>query len=506
MDEITERSSASDLPDGKIRWSVGHHLILELSEIEKLAFPMALTQVGQIAMMATDLIFIGRIGAEALAAAALAMRIYFVVFTLGGGLLAPIACLASQAFGANNLAVVRRSLRMGLWLALLLSLPIVGFALRGEQLLLALGQAPGTARLAQEYLFGLVWGVAPVLCYQAIRSFMGAVNRPQPVLWITLAAIPLNAMLVFLLIYGKLGLPRLELFGAGLATALVNCGTFLAGLWFATMRRPFRDYRVLAHVWRFDWYVMRQLIVIGTPISIAFLMEYGLFSAAALLAGLISTSALAAHQIALQVAAILLAVAGGISMAATVRVGRAVGRNDGLGIKRAGLVAILLGIVVGAIMAIAVIATRFEIAELFLGESTCDADATIRLAATLLFIGGGFFIAAAAQTIAAGGLRGLSDTRVPLVFAAVSYWLIGLVLSYVLSVKVGLGAVGIWIGLSIGTSVYAGLLVLRFHLLANRLSLQSGCSIEQSAPIAAAAPRARIGGQRHRFVSIGSDS
>lgn len=220
---------------------------------------------------------------------------YLVSFTFGAGLLAPIAPLAAQAYGAGNLAMVQRALRTGLWAALLLSFPILAFAFRGEQILLAFGQAPDAARLAQQYLFGLALGVMPALWLQAIRNFMGAVNRPEPILWITLAAIPLNALLVYLLVYGKFGLPRLELFGAALASTLVNCAMFLAGMWFATMRRPFRNY-VLADLWQLDWPFLRQLIVIGTPISIASLMQYGVLSAAALLAGLISTSALAAHQ------------------------------------------------------------------------------------------------------------------------------------------------------------------------------------------------------------------
>ncbi|MHB0773838.1 MATE family efflux transporter [Bradyrhizobium sp. 1.29L] len=479
MDKIAETKPASASRCEPTRRAAVHHLAVELGEIAKLALPMVLTQVGQLAMMMTDLAFVGRISTEAFAAAALGSRVYLVSFTLGVGLLAAIAPLAAQAFGADNLAVVRRSLRMGLWAALLLSFPIMVFALRGEQILLTAGQTPGAARLAQQYLFGLAGGVAPALCFQAIRNLMAAVNRPEPVLWITLAAAPANALLVYLLIYGKLGLPRLELFGAGLATTLVNCGTVLAGLWFAIMRRPFREYHVLAHFWRFDWPLMRQLIVIGTPISFVCLLGYGIFTAAAFLAGVISTSALAAHQIALQVTVILSMISFAISTATAVRVGHAVGRNDGPGIKRAGLAATALGVGITAMLTLAIIATRFEIAELFLGESAGHPDATIKLAANLLLVGASFFIADAVENIMVGGLRGLKDTRFPVLFAGISYWLIGFSLSYVLSLKIGLGAIGIWIGLSFGTTVYAVLLVLRFRLLANRLALQMPCSPRQ---------------------------
>jgi MATE family multidrug resistance protein len=300
---------------------------------------------------------------------------------------------------------------------------------------------------------------------------MGAVNRPQPVLWITLAAIPANAVMVYLLMYGAWGLPRLELFGAGLATTIVNCAMFLASLWIATRRRPFRKYHILRHLWRIDWTLIRQLFAVGAPISIAFLMEYGLFAAAALLMGLIGTTALAAHQIALQVTAILFMVPFGIGMAATVRVGHAVGRNDPAAAKRAGLTAMLLGIVLVAVLTLAVVLARFAIARFFLGEASESADVTIELATKLLLVGATFFVADGVQSIAVGSLRGMRDTRIPLLFAAISYWLIGFSAAYGLAFQTPLGAVGVWIGLSCGTTVYAILLVLRFWLLSSRLAL-----------------------------------
>ncbi len=401
----------------------GRHLAIELTETLKLAVPIALTQVGQIAMMTTDLALIGRLGDAAVAAAALAHTVFFIGFTFGMGLVSAVAPLAAQAYGARNPRQVRRALRVGLWAALLISLPIMTFPLYGEQILLALGQAPSTARLAQRYLFGLAWGVAPGLWFLAIRGFMGAVNRPEPGLWITLAAIPANAVLVYLLIHGGLGLPRLELFGAGLATTIVNFGMFLAALWFCANRRPFRKYQVMGRIWRVDWSLMRQLVVIGAPISLSFLMEYGLFAAAALLMGLISTTALAAHQIALQVTAILFMVPFGIGIAATVRVGHAVGRDDAAAVKQAGLVATLLGVAIISSLTLA------------------------------------------------GALRGMNDTRVPLLFAAISYWLIGFPAACGLAFRTELGAVGVWIGLSCGTAVYALLLILRFRRLAGDLAL-----------------------------------
>jgi len=445
-------------------------LLRELTETVTLAVPMALTQIGQIAMMTIDLVLIGRLGEQAVAAAALANTVYFVSFTVGMGVMSAVAPLAAQAFGAGDAHGVRRALRVGLWAALLISLPMMAFPLYGERILLAVGQAPEPAHLAQQYLFGLAWAATPALWLLAIRGFMGALNRPEPVLWITLAAIPANALLVYLLINGLWGLPQLGLFGAGLAHTIVNYTMFAAGLWFATSRRPFSKYRVLGRLWRIDWAMMGQLIAIGAPISIAFMMEYGLFAAAALLAGLIGVTALAAHQIALQVVAVLFMVPFGISMAATIRVGHAAGRNDIDGVRRAGFAAAVLGLMLGAVITAAVVLGRFAIARLFLGNADGAADATIALAATLLLVGATFFITDGLQAIAAGALRGLKDTRMPLLFAVIGYWIIGFPAAWALAFQADLGAVGIWIGLSIGTTVYAVFLVLRFRHLSNRLA------------------------------------
>lgn len=465
---VLEKTSPTSAASQATATTTRGRLAAEFADTLKLAAPMALTQLGQIAMMTVDLALIGRLGDDAIAAAALANTVYFVSFTLGMGVISAVAPLAAQAFGARDPHRVRRSLRVGLWAALLISLPMMTFSLCGERMLRLLGQAEAPAHLAQQYLLGLVWGATPALWLMAIRGFMGALNRPEPVLWITLAAIPANAVLVYLLIHGAWLLPPLGLFGAGIATTIVNAAMFLAGLWFAAARRPFAKYRVLGHLWRIDWAMMRQLIAIGAPISVAFLLEYGLFAAAALLAGLLGTTALAAHQIALQVTAVLFMLPYGIGMAATVRVGHAAGRNDAAGVRRAGLAAVSLAALLAAGLTAMVILGRFAIARFFLGDADGSAGAAIDLAATLLLVAATLFVTDGLQSVLAGALRGLKDTRMPLVFAAIGYWLIGFPAAWELAFPMGYGAVGVWIGLSLGTLVYAALLVLRFLRLANR--------------------------------------
>jgi len=380
----------------------------ELAETVRLALPMALIQLGQIAMMTTDLALIGRLGDAALAAAALAHTVLFAAFTVGMGLVSAVAPLAAQAYGAREPRMVRRSLRVGLWAALILGVPLTIAQLWGGELLAALGQSQENAALAGRYLSGIAWCVIPGWFFMAVRNFMGAVNRPEPALWITLAAIPANALLAYALIYGVFGLPRLDLLGAGLATTLVNIGMCVAAIWVCYTRRPFRKYRVLGRWWRGDWTLMRQLIVVGAPISGSFLLEYGVFAAAALLMGWIGTVALAAHQIALQIAAIMFMVPFGIAMAATVRVGHAVGRGDAAATRRAGFAAIMLGAVFLAAMTLLVALTRHALPLAFLGSDAPDSQ-TVALAASLLVLGACFFVADGIQTIAAGSLRGMNE-------------------------------------------------------------------------------------------------
>jgi MATE family multidrug resistance protein len=456
-------------PAGAERTGAPQSLIgIEFAETLKLAVPLALTQLAQIAMMTTDLALIGRLGTDAVAAAALGQTVAFMSFVIGMGLVSAVAPLAAQAFGARDPHRLRRSLRVGLWASLFVGVPITVFQLFGSKVLLALGQSPALAQLAGHYLEGMAWGAVPGLVAIAIRGFMGSVNRPEPGLWITLVAIPLNALTAYTLIYGAFGLPRLGLFGAGLGTSLVNYAMCVGSMVAVDKMRPFRKFRVFGHIFRADWPLLRKLVAIGAPISIAFALEYGLFGAAALLMGLIGPVAVTAHQIALNVAAVLFMVPFGISMAATVRVGHAIGRGEPQAVRRAGIAALTLGAVFMTVMTAIVLLTRDEIAVLFLGGGAAQ-DATTMTAA-LLIVGTTFFIADGIQTVAAGSLRGMSDTRIPMLMSAFGYWAIGFVASCLLGFTVGLGAVGVWIGLSIGTAVYATLLVTRFAVLTRRLA------------------------------------
>jgi MATE family multidrug resistance protein len=436
----------------------------EFIETIRLAAPMALTQLGQIAMMSCDLALLGRLGGKIVAATALAHSILFTAFVLGTGVVTAVAPLTAQAYGAGQPRMVRRALRVGLWAALLLGAPLTAAQFWAKDLLLLLGQEPDTVALAGRYLAGLALSLMPAWAFIALRNFMGSLNRPEPALWITLGAIPANFLLAYAFIYGAFGLPQLDILGAGVATTLVNLGMCGVAIWTVYACHPFKKYHALGYFWRLDWPHFRKLLAVGLPISGAYLLEVGLFTASALLMGHIGKTALAAHQIAIQIAAILFMVPFGIAQAATVRVGQAAGRGDAIGARRAGFAALGLGAGFMAVMALLVVLTHDMIPLVFLGPQTPDFAAR-ELASALLLVGASFFVADGVQTVAAGALRGSNDTRVPLLFAAVSFWFIGFPSGYTLAFHTYQGAIGIWTGLSLGLVVYAVLLVWRFHAL-----------------------------------------
>lgn len=430
-----------------------------------LGWPIALTQVGQVAMLTTDLALIGRLGDAALAGAALGHIVQFAAFMLGLGLAAAVAPLAAQAVGARDPRMVRRAFRVGLWAIALLGVPLTLALLVGEPVLTLLGQPAEASALAGRYLAGMAWSLVPAWAFVVLRNVMGALGRPEPALWIMLAAIPINGLLAWLLVFGGGPVPALGIVGAGIATSIVNALMCIAGLAAVSVMRPYRKYRLLGRIWRPDWPLLATLVRLGLPITGAFMMEYGLFAGAGLMAGIIGKSALAAHQIALQVASILFMVPMGLAQAATVRVGHAVGRRDMAGARRAGFAALLVAAVFMGLCGLATILFRGTIPVVFLDVAAVENRETVLLAATLLVIGASFAVADGVQVVGAGALRGLGDTRVPMQHAAVSFWGIGFPVALGLGFPAGLGVAGIWSGLTAGLVFYAVLLAWRFERL-----------------------------------------
>jgi MATE family multidrug resistance protein len=431
-----------------------------------LAWPLILTNLAQVAITTTDVVMMGWLGPDALAAGALGANVYFAFFVFAIGIAMGTAPMMAHAIGRRRHAVrdVRRTVRQGLWATLAMVAPIWLALWHADWILAALGQQPALAAAGADYVRTLQWGLLPALWFIVLRCFISALERPKSGLVVTVVAIALNAFSNWVLMFGKLGAPALGLVGAGISSTLANTFMFVALLLFVMWDRRFRRYYLLGRLWRMDWPRMRELLRIGMPISIAFGLEVTVFNAAAFLMGLIGTDSLAAHAIAIQIASVTFMVPMGIAQAATVRVGLSAGRGDPGGVTRAGWTALALGLAFMTVAATAMIVSPQMLVTLFLDLTEPGALRVMELAAAFLVMAGIFQLADGAQAVCAGVLRGLKDTRVPMLFAALGYWIIGVPVGATLAFEAGVEGVGLWIGLATGLVIVAVLMLTRWSL------------------------------------------
>lgn len=447
-----------------------------------LSGPLVMTNLGQIALHTTDVVMIGWLGSEALAASVLGANVFFMLMIFGFGLVLATSPMIAQDLGRTPHAVrePRRTVRQGFWMAAAYGIPACVVLWHIAPILHALQQRPELITGAEDYVRAALWSLIPMLWFVVLRNFISALERPRAALWITLAAIGVNAAADYALIFGHFGLPRLGLMGAGLATTATNIFMLLGLVAFIQLDRRFRRYRLLGRFWRADWARFCEILRIGLPIAVTRSLEVGIFVAAAFLMGIIGTATLAAHQIALQCAAVTFMVPMGLGQAATVRVGLAVGRGDAIGAGRAGFVALYMGAAFMAVMAVVLWTFPRAIVGLFLDPADPAADQVLSIAVTFLGIAAVFQIFDGAQIIGAGALQGLKDTRWPMVFAGIGYWVVGLGTGVGFGFGLGLGGLGIWIGLAAGLAAAAILLVARFYLLQRSFAAASAREMSAS--------------------------
>ena len=435
----------------------------EIAATLSLAWPLILANLTMALIQATDVLLMGRLGARPLAASALGLNLNFALSLVCLGLVTASSPMIATALGerSSNVRDVRRTFRQSLWLIASVTPPVWLLLWNAEPLIVALGQDPGLARGAGIFLRGYMWSMLPFLLFQAMRNFVSALERPGWVLVISLAGIVLNALLGWALIFGHLGFPALGLFGGGLASSIV-WGLLAVALAVVLMTdRQFRRFHLFGRWWRPDWPRFRRLWLLGLPIGLAMGFEGGVFSAAAYLMGLISADAVAAHAVALQIAALSFMVPWGMAQAATVRVGLALGRGDRAGIARAGWSAWGMGTGFMALMAVLIWAIPRPLITLFLDDTAANAG-VIALGVSFLAIAAIFQVVDGAQVVGAGILRGLHDTRVPMIFTFIGYWLVGIGAGVWLAFSAGWGGVGIWSGLALGLAIVAVLMLLRW--------------------------------------------
>ena len=410
-----------------------------------LAAPLVIAEVGWVSMGTVDTLMVGRLGAESIAAAGLASMIFFTVAVFAMGLLLGLDPLVAQAFGAGRVDECHRWLVAGVWTAIGVSLPAVGIVYALRTGLVFWGLPPHVFELTRLYLGVLVWSLPPFLFYVAFRRYLQAMNIVAPVTLTLVVANGVNAVANWILIFGHAGAPALGLRGSAIATVVAR--TFMAVTLLAVIlayearMTPRLRHTPLA----LDVSRIRTLVGIGLPAAGQVLFEVGVFALATALAGRVSADALAANQIALNMASLTFMVPYGIGSAGAVRVGQAIGRGDGPGARAAGWTAIGLGV---AFMGLAS-STFLTLPRALVRAYTTD-ERVIVIGVSLLFVAAIFQLFDGLQGVTTGVLRGAGDTRTPMLWNLGGHWLVGLPLGYHFCFRLGRGVVGLWWGLSTG--------------------------------------------------------
>lgn len=444
----------------------------ETRAVAGLATPLALTHLSYMAIMLTDVVMMGWIGTEAIAAGTLARDFFWVFGAFAMGVLTGATPIMAQHLGARRLRRIRPTVRNAAWLALLLAVPASVAAWFSSPILVLLGQDQQVADDGQSYLRHLLWGLLPSLWFAVLTEFLAAHGRPRAVMVVTLCGIGLNALLDYTLMFGNFGAPKMGLEGAGVASLVVNWVMFLALLIFILRDRRFRRYRLLDRPWRLERSTMAEIVGIGSPIAVTEIAEMGMFFVTTLMMGLLGVEALAAHAVTGQCYAIVFMIPVGLAQAGAVRVGRAAGARDAAGLARAGWTATALAGLVVLLPSIVFWFAGRALAGLILDPAVPANAAALDLAALLLSVAAFFMIADAVQIAARGALQGIKDTARPMVVAVAASWGLGLPTAAALGFALDLGGPGIWAGMAAAMTVASWLLIRRFRRQAARFAAE----------------------------------
>ena len=443
------------LPPARAQGVVCHAI-----ETMRLAGPLAVAQLAQMAMGITDTVLLGTLGGDALAAGGLANSLFITVAVVLQGVLTSVSVLVAQARGARHDAQVPGFYWTGMLLTLLLVIPAFALFSVTEKLLLTLGEPAELARDAGIYMDALRWGVpGALLAIGMMRAFLPAVGQGGMILWVSLVTSLINGVLCYGLIHGAWGLPALGLRGPALAEVIAVSSAALSLLLLVHGRPALRRFVAWRRP-RLD--VMGAMLRLGIPVSATFAVEAGLFFAIGLLIGLQGPLPLAAQQVALSIVSVSFMIPLAIAQAANVRVGHRIGAGDTQGARRAGVVAIGLGGAFEGASALLLLLAPGAVVGLYLDPALPGNAETIGITLGLINVAIVFQVADGVQSVAGGALRGLGDTRGPFVSAAVGYWGVGFPAAWVLTMRAGWGAAGAWWGLAASLLVVAVLLTRRF--------------------------------------------
>ena len=444
----------------------------EARAVVHLAAPLALSHLSYMAIMLTDIVMMGWIGTDAIAAGSLARDFFWVLGAFAMGVLTGATPIMAQHLGARRYRRIRPAVRNAGWLALLLAIPVSVAAWYSSPILVLLGQEQQVSDAGQSYLRWLLWGLLPSLWFAVLTEFLAAHTRPRAVFVVTLFGIALNALLDYSLMFGNFGAPDMGLEGAGVASLVVNWVMFLALLAFVLRDRRLRRYRLLGRLWRIEWPVMAEIVKVGSPIAVTEITEMGMYFVTTLMMGLLGVEALAAHAVTAQCYAVVFMIPVGLAQAGAVRVGRAAGARDAARLARSGWTATALsGLLVLLPALVFWLAGRF-VAGLILDPAVPANTEALDLAALLLAVAAFFMIVDAVQITARGALQGLKHTAMPMVIAVSTSWGLGIPTAVALGFGLGLGGPGIWAGMAVAMTGAAWLLLRRFRRQARRFAAE----------------------------------
>ncbi|MGF7160901.1 MATE family multidrug resistance protein [Rhodoligotrophos appendicifer] len=445
-------------------------VLAESKSMIRLALPLVVTNVAQIALTTTSLAMVGRLGADQLAAAALAITLYTTLMLFCLGILTATMPMLAQALSRGEMGAgqIRSIVAQGFWSALFLCVPIWLLLWNSESLLILLGQPPALAAQASGMMHWLQWSLLPYLAYLVCRSFLATIERPGWTLVVVGVALIVNLTVGSSLIFGYFG-PAYGLRGAAMGLLVSNCCMLAGMLLLLSFHKDFKRYELVSRVPRPDRALLGKMWRLGLPMGITIGLESSIFYAAANMMGIIGPASLAAHAAVTQITALFFMVPIGVGQAATIRVGLAFGAGRIAALKRAGWVAYALGAGVMIIYAAAILCAPVLFLSAFLDVSADRNAAAFAVAQQLLVIAAFFAVADGIQVVCIGMLRGLHDSKVPMYIALIGYWGLALPLGAVLAFHYQLAGVGVWIGLAVGLTLVAILVTYRWITMTRRL-------------------------------------
>lgn len=437
----------------------------EIKESLRLTIPLASAQVAQAATGFVDTVMMGWLGQETIAAGGLAATTFTTLLVTTTGVVVGLSPLIAEAYGSGYKKRIQQLTRQGIWLSLLVAIPVMLLLGHIDYLMRHLGQAATTVTLAKTYLDVILWGFFPALMFAMLKSVVSSLSQTRPVIVIVVAGTVFNAIANYILGFGKLGFTALGLKGIALASALSQWLILLLLIIYILKHSQLKSYQLFANLHQLEPKILREILWIGVPIAISFAFEVGLFTVTTYLMGVLGTDVLAAHQIVFQTIALIFMVPLGMSFATTIRVGQWNGQQNSKGVRRAAYVSIWLGAMFMTIMAITLLVFPRQVIALYLDVDNPENARVISLATSMLTIAALSQILDGVQTTAAGALRGLKDTRVPMLLSFLAFWGVGLTSGYLLGFQLGFSGVGLWLGQLLGVAVSAGVFVWRFRRL-----------------------------------------